>query len=152
MKKIVTTLIVAGLLLVGLRADAQIKPTEAGLEKYKWKKRPLLLFAPSEDSPAYIRQKEMVKADAQAIEERDMVVIELVGPDKVYIGGTLQRRQRGEALRKRFRVSPDSFAVLLIGKDGTEKSRNTAPVALEEIFGRIDQMPMRRQEMRGNDN
>lgn len=152
MKKIITSLVVAGLLLVGLRADAQLKPVEASLEKYKWKKRPLLLFSPSEDSPAYLRQKENIQADAQGLRERDMVVIELVGQDKVYIDGVLQRRRQSRALRERFQVPPESFAVLLVGKDGTEKSRNTNPVELEEIFGRIDQMPMRRQEMRSDTN
>ena len=45
MKKIAISLVVAGLLLAGLRADAQLKPVEASLENYKWKKRPLLLFS-----------------------------------------------------------------------------------------------------------
>ena len=152
MKKIITSLVVAGLLLVGLRADAQIKPVEANLEKYKWKKRPLLLFSPSEDNLAYMRQKESVQAAAQGIRERDMVVVELVGQDKVYIDGVLQRRRQGQALRERFQVPPESFAVLLVGKDGTEKSRNTTPVGMEEIFSRIDQMPMRRQEIRSDNN
>jgi len=148
MKKIVASLIVVSLLLVGLRADAQLKPTEASLGKYKWKKRPLLIFTPSERNPDYVRQKETVQASVQGIAEREMVVIELVGQDKVYINGVLQRHQQSQALRKLFRVQPETFAVLLVGKDGTEKSRNTGPAGMEEIFGRIDQMPMRRQEMR----
>lgn len=152
MKKIAISLVVAGLLLVGLRADAQLKPVEASLERYKWKKRPLLLFSPSADNPAYLRQKDSVQAAAQGLRERDMVVVELVGQDKVYIDGALQRRRQSRALRERFQVPPESFAVLLVGKDGTEKSRNTAPVGLEEIFNRIDQMPMRRQEMRRDTN
>ena len=148
MKKITISLVVAGLLLAGLRADAQLKPVEASLENYKWKKRPLLLFSPSESNPDYLRQKENIQAEAQGIRERDMVVMELVGPDRVYINGTLQRRRRSQALRERFQVPPKSFVVLLVGKDGTEKSRSTKPVETEELFGRIDQMPMRRQEMR----
>ncbi|WP_161889856.1 DUF4174 domain-containing protein [Pontibacter russatus] len=151
MKKTTISLVVAGLLLVGLRADAQLKPMEADLEKYKWKKRPLLLFSPSGSNPDYLRQKENIQADAPGLRERDMVVVvELVGPDKVYIDGALQRRRRSQTLRARFRVPPESFTVLLIGKDGTEKSRNTSPVGLDKIFGRIDQMPMRRQEMRSD--
>jgi len=152
MKKIVTSLVVVGLLLVGLRADAQIKTIEASLEKYKWKKRPLLLFSPSEEDPAYLRQKEILQANAQGIRQRHMVVVELVGPDKVYIDGTLQKRRQGQALRKRYEVSPASFAVMLVGKDGTEKNRSATPVPMEELFGLIDQMPMRRQEMRGENN
>jgi hypothetical protein len=146
MKKIVTSLVVVGLLLVGLRADAQIKPTEAGLEKYKWKKRPLLLFSPSASNADYVRQKEILQAHTAGLAERDMMVIELVGQDKVYINGAQQKRQQSLALRKKFEVPAESFAAILVGKDGTEKSRYPEAVRMEEVFGLIDQMPMRRQE------
>ena len=152
MKKTTISLVVAGLLLVGLRADAQLKPMEADLEKYKWKKRPLLLFSPSGTDPDYLRQKENIQADAQGLRERDMVVVELVGPDRVYIDGALQRRRRSRTLRERFQVPPESFAVLLVGKDGTAKSRSAKPVEMRALFGLIDEMPMRRQEMRRDTN
>jgi hypothetical protein len=35
----------------------------------------------------------------------------------------------------------------LIGKDGTVKLRSAEPVPVKDIFGLIDSMPMRRQEM-----
>jgi hypothetical protein len=146
MKKIVASLVMVGLLLVGLKADAQIKPAEASLERYKWKKRPLLLFSPSETSPEYIRQKEALQASAEGLAERGMVVIELVGQDKVYIDGALQRRRQSVALRKKFQVPAGAFAVILVGKDGTEKSRDAQPVDMGKIFSLVDQMPMRRRE------
>ncbi|MCJ8165508.1 DUF4174 domain-containing protein [Pontibacter sp. E15-1] len=152
MKKIVTSLVVIGALLFGLRADAQIRPSAASLEQYKWKKRPLLLFSPSAQDPAYLQQKEVLQQNLQGIRERGMVVIELVGEDKVYVDGILQKRQQGQQLRECFRVAPESFAVLLVGKDGTQKSSSAEPVSMATIFGLIDQMPMRRQEMRGKDN
>ena len=135
-----------GLLVVGLKADAQTKPAEASLEKYRWKKRPLLLFSPSGTSPAYIRQKEALQANAEGLTERDMVVIELVGQDKVYVDGALQRRRQSVALRKKFQVPAGAFAMILVGKDGTEKSRDAQPVSMEELFSLVDQMPMRRRE------
>jgi hypothetical protein len=36
---------------------------------------------------------------------------------------------------------------LLIGKDGGVKLRSSEPVSVKDIFGLIDSMPMRRQEM-----
>ena len=141
-----------GLLLVGLRADTRIRPIDASLGKYKRKKRPLLLFTSSEDNPAYIRQKEMIQASAQGIAERDMVVVEMVGQDKVYVDGNLQKQRQSQALRQRFQVAPDAFAMVLVGKDGTEKYRSSAPVITDKIFSLIDRMPMRRQEMRQKDN
>ncbi|RDV15552.1 DUF4174 domain-containing protein [Pontibacter diazotrophicus] len=150
MKKIVFSLFLAGFMLFGLRADAQTKSSGNILEQYKWKKRPLLIFAPSAENPAYVRQKELIQADKAALNDRDMVVIELIGQDKVYVNGTRQKGQHGQDLRSRFQVPQEAFSVILIGKDGTEKQRNNGTVALENIFGLIDQMPMRRQEMREN--
>ena len=51
------------------------------------------------------------------------------------------------ALRARFEVPSDGFAVILVGKDGLEKLRGTAPIEMAKIFETIDAMPMRRQEM-----
>lgn len=52
------------------------------------------------------------------------------------------------AARDRFRVEPDTLAVLLVGKDGTVKHRSGEPVGPEEVFSLVDAMPMRRREMR----
>jgi Domain of unknown function (DUF4174) len=37
---------------------------------------------------------------------------------------------------------------MLIGKDGHTALERSKPVGNQELFGRIDAMPMRRQEMR----
>lgn len=47
-----------------------------------------------------------------------------------------------------FRIPPDLFTVMLIGKDGGIKLSQTSPVTNTELFELIDAMPMRRQEMR----
>jgi len=39
------------------------------------------------------------------------------------------------------------FQVLLIGKDGGVKLRSSEPVSMKDLFGLIDSMPMRQQEM-----
>jgi len=40
------------------------------------------------------------------------------------------------------------FHAILIGKDGGVKGRWDSPVDMDALFGLIDAMPMRRQEMR----
>ena len=42
----------------------------------------------------------------------------------------------------------EEFAVVLIGRDGGEKFRSDGPVSVEELFSKIDEMPVRRREMR----
>ncbi len=137
-----------GLLLFGLQADAQVQVREADLAPFKWKKRPLVLFTPTANLPAYVRQLALLRGESEGLQERDMVLLELVGPQEVYLDGVRQKRMQSNTLRERFRVPADAFAVVLVGKDGTRKLQSATPVTTEAIFGLIDQMPMRRQEMR----
>jgi len=44
-------------------------------------------------------------------------------------------------------VQAGTFQVLLIGKDGGVKLRSSGPVSMKDLFGLIDSMPMRQQEM-----
>jgi hypothetical protein len=55
-----------------------------------------------------------------------------------------------ERRRRRYEVPDDGFAVVLVGKDGTEKRRDLSPVPVAPIFETIDAMPMRQREMRGD--
>ena len=52
-----------------------------------------------------------------------------------------------DPLRADYDVSGE-FTVILIGKDGTEKERFSEPVEPASLFNLIDQMPMRRREMK----
>jgi hypothetical protein len=56
--------------------------------------------------------------------------------------------EEAEALRRRFSVQSGRFAVILIGKDGGVKMVREHEADLQEIFDRIDAMPMRQREMR----
>lgn len=51
-------------------------------------------------------------------------------------------------LRHRYGIGERDFAALLIGRDGGVKLRSKEPITAKELFGRIDEMPMRRREMR----
>ena len=50
------------------------------------------------------------------------------------------------ALRQKYQ--PKGFEVLLLGKDGLIKTRQSTPVTAEELFRVIDAMPMRAREMK----
>jgi len=47
-----------------------------------------------------------------------------------------------------FDVAKGNFAVILIGKDGTKKLRQSSPLETDTLFSVIDAMPMRQREMR----
>ncbi len=50
-------------------------------------------------------------------------------------------------MRCQFDVGEGEFCTILIGKDGTLKLRSTVLVSVSDIFGLIDTMPMRQEEM-----
>ena len=47
----------------------------------------------------------------------------------------------------KYRVEPNRFTLLLVGKDGFVKFRSNKIVAAQSIFNMIDVMPMRREEI-----
>ena len=55
------------------------------------------------------------------------------------------------AIRARYRVENEDFAVLLIGKDGGVKQTSRSVPDLDQMFALIDGMPMRQMEMRARD-
>ena len=59
-------------------------------------------------------------------------------------------------MRARYGIDPTRFSLILVGKDGGEKRRESAATAPALVFGQIDQMPMRQREMKeeaeGSDN
>jgi hypothetical protein len=55
--------------------------------------------------------------------------------------------QQARQLRQRLAADGNQFRVFLVGKDGNTAFASSNAVAAKEIFGRIDAMPMRRDEM-----
>jgi hypothetical protein len=116
------------------------------LDLYTWKKRPLVVFAPSETDANYLKQRSIVTASRSGFADRDVVIVFVVG-DRVRaeLGG--EPGASAGTLRKRFGAGPGDFRVLLIGKDGGVKRSSNSPLAAAVVFGDIDAMPMRRDEV-----
>ncbi len=115
------------------------------ISAYKWKKRPLVVFAASEGDPALARQRGIVAALRPAFQDRQMVVVYVVD-DKVGAELGTGPGVSAAALRARFGVAASAFRVLLVGKDGGVKLSSAAPIPGTTLFSTIDAMPMRQQE------
>jgi len=120
------------------------------LDAYKWENRLIVLFVQDIESQELLRQLDNIQAHEPGYSERDIKVL-IVNQEEV-----VDRRLhpitnlQADALRKRFGMEKKDFQYMLIGKDGTEKYRSDQVVSHQTIFGIIDQMPMRRREMREN--
>ena len=81
--------------------------------------------------------------------ERDLLIVEIFEEGESRAGGRVLSKEAAEALRGRFAPQRGAFQAILIGKDGLVKLKSEQPVATRDLFGLIDSMPMRRQEMEG---
>ncbi|GAB2781060.1 hypothetical protein GCM10027275_25800 [Rhabdobacter roseus] len=124
-----------GSLLQPLSAPPEL---EAQLAALAWKKRVVVLCAPSEADARYLAQKKIWTEARSGVNERDLVLVEL-------FENTLSTPDRNY-LQARFQYQPGTFGVFLIGKDTGIKLRKTEPVSTQELFGLIDGMPMRQSE------
>jgi len=123
------------------------------LDAHRWEHRILLVFAPTHDADVWMKQDDRFEGREAGFRERDLLLLTLTRWQ-----GTLRHGPEGspqpltEAATRRlydhFDVPSDAFRVVLVGKDGTEKRRETGPVTVRSIFDTIDAMPMRQREMR----
>ncbi|MBM1687653.1 DUF4174 domain-containing protein [Sulfitobacter geojensis] len=141
--KRLTTLVIAG--FIATASLAQDTPSEgddplfaaadmADLSEFRWKKRPVLVFADSEDDPAFIEQMELLAAREDELRERDVIVLTDTDPDA--------------RAPLRLQMRPRGFMLVLVGKDGGNKLRKPFPWDVREITRSIDKMPMRQREIR----
>lgn len=124
------------LVLFSASAQAQDNP----LEKYKWKNRVVLAFLNNSS------ESEFAKITAiydEQLKERDILVVTCISPEKSMSPGAGPGMSKCEMLRSAFGITGQESAFLLIGKDGTEKLRQTGTPDFAEIIKAVDQMPMR---------
>ena len=117
------------------------------LDSLRWKNRAFVLFSPSESDASFQLQKQGLASSAQGIVERDLVILEIIEKGQSRAGNQLLSEKSVRDIRKRLGLQTGPFQVLVIGKDGGVKLRSSEPVSMKDLFGLIDSMPMRRQEM-----
>lgn len=122
--------------------------TAAGLDALRWEKRPLLVFAPAAADERLASQIKWLGAHPDGLRDRRLAVYAIVGADVVATLGAPAPDVSATLLRSRFGVAPGEFRVVLVGLDGGAKLAEAAPVAAGRLFGMIDGMPMRREELR----
>lgn len=123
------------------------KHNKIDLDNYRWKNRLVLIFAPFGKESSYLKQKLEFEGKSKELENRDIVMIELLKSDGSMIDKVPISDDQQLSLREKFDVAED-FLIILIGKDGTIKLRSEQPVLSEDLFVLIDGMPMRKEEMR----
>jgi len=138
------------LAVIFLATSAVLMPARAAaaeLSDYLWQRRPLLLFAPTENDPRLVETMRRIAASRCDFEDRDMVLGRIVTDATSSLDGNLIDAEQAQRLRSAFGIGANSFSVVLIGKDGGEKLRVNDIPDLQAIYAVVDGMPMRGNEM-----
>lgn len=126
-----------------------IYPVFAGsLDAYRWKNRLIVVTLPGGESRDEFAAS--LASNHAGIDDRDLIIID-VSPGAARIPNTLRLDpQHTKALRERLKLgnSESRATFILIGKDGGEKARQLGKLNLVSWFALIDEMPMRREEIR----
>lgn len=110
-------------LILSVLALIIIRPARASiLNDYKWKKRVIVLKG-DPGSKAFHSAFNKIEEAKESLLERDVVILKEKAPD---------------------------FEIELFGKDGGKKWSSDEDFEIKEITSLIDSMPMRQEEMRGN--
>lgn len=121
---------------------------QSTLDPYRWENRLVLLFATDTTDISLQKQFDLLTKEKEKVTDRDLIFF-LIGTENGRTSDAqILANIETQALRKKFNVPENQFAILLIGKDGTEKLRRWEVIKPQEIFDLIDSMPMRRAEMR----
>ncbi|WP_308813893.1 DUF4174 domain-containing protein [Sphingomonas sp. GV3] len=127
------------MILLGMPPAPPVTATApASVAAMRWHKRVLLISASDADDPRLVEQRGMLRAWRTGAEDRDLVVIEILGERVIGTG------DGADALRRRYRLPASGFGVALVGKDGGVKLRRSRPVDAPMLAETIDAMPMRR--------
>lgn len=105
-----------------------------------WQQRVLLIGAPTAAQADFQHQKALLAADPKGLAERDFKVVEVLYDQLSPADRQCWTQQLSQPLT--------GFRIVLIGKDGGVKRTETQPLTPASLFGTVDKMPMRRQEMR----
>lgn len=139
-----STILLLWLMTLSTNAKAsEEKPID--LDGLRWKYRVILVSAHEPHTSNALANLNELAAE---IKERDIAWF-VLGDDELHTNykGKVIHTLREQIVDRYFTPVPNETSVLLVGKDGTLKS-HSSDLNLEATFGLIDQMPMRREEMR----
>jgi Domain of unknown function (DUF4174) len=122
----------------------------AELSDYRWERRPLLLFAPTDRDPRLVETLGRIDASRCDFFDRDMVIGVVVAEGQSTLDGQVINAGESQRLVEQYAIGENTFSALLIGKDGGEKLRVNEVPDLQAIYALIDGMPMRSRELSAN--
>lgn len=119
------------------------------LSSHQWNDRLVIILVQDQSNQILKNQISELKKSVDGLEDRQIIVYQSQ-PGKYQKGlGNGNKWEASGEIYKRLKETDSEFEIVLIGLDGGIKLRKRELLKCEELFGVIDQMPMRRSEMNG---
>jgi len=116
---------------------------------HKWNDRILIILADSPNNKTFKKQFDQLLQVQKGLKDRKLVIY-LFTPDgqncDLQLLNFVSNTQRYSDLKK----FKNDFEILLVGLDGGIKLHQNTLLPAQQLFDRIDAMPMRAQELRKN--
>ena len=116
------------------------------LEQYRWKNRVLVASAPTRNDTNLTKLQNDIASTPEEFADRDMVLVTLLDTGTSSAGDRKLTPAEAAETRAALGIQSGSFAMRLIGKDGSVKLSTESAAPVTEIYALIDTMPMRRRE------
>ncbi len=99
--------------------------------------RKVFLFYNEKNSGIWTKQVSELDSQKKGIKDRDIVIT------------SYKLSAENETVWKKWDIDRSKpFTFILVGRDGGEKHRSNQMVTHQELFGKIDAMPMRKSEIK----
>lgn len=116
------------------------------LLQYQWTNRVLVVSAPTEADKNLREQKNELVLTPEEFAGRDMVLVTLLDNAVSTAEDRELTTEEVSTARAALGIRTGSFALRLIGKDGSVKLASEKATPMTEIYALIDSMPMRQRE------
>jgi len=136
------------LFLITLNVWTPRETLSMDLSQFQWENRLLFLFAEDSNDPLFRDLQSQIRAQKAEVDDRDLIVFEVPAKGPARMGTKPLNRQQADSIRNHFDITSNNFSLILVGKDGGIKLKREDRVDLNAVFGLIDSMPMRQNEMR----
>jgi len=117
------------------------------LSSHQWEHRLILILTDDTSSTVYQNQIEELYSDKKGLNDRKLVIYTVLPKKFKRDNRENQGWIQSTELYAEYKQSDKPFEILVIGLDGGVKLRQSKFLSNEDLFGRIDQMPMRRDEL-----
>ena len=131
------------LLSIPIANNAQI------LEKHIWNNRIIIIISDNEASDLVKLQLELLNKPKQ-LEERKLIIYTVFQNKFKIENKTESDWINNSELYSKYNPDGKPFKIILIGLDGNLKLSQNKVLSSEVLFSKIDSMPMRRREIKGN--